>query len=771
MRHQVRKNWRTPLRRCGGLAVLSVFLLAGCGGMPESAANEDLGTTTSEIECGQQCQAICIWGCNSGYHYSWQQARCVADNIGCDDGYACDFGPCGGANERVCNTAGTGCWSCDGGMHFDAGTGRCQPPVPSGTCDDGFYYSLGPCGGAGQRECNLGSGCSACNSGLFFDGSGPCYNGLCLEVTDRCQPLPPPAPNVPPHSDLTFFIANDIHIFRGWGDATYQNNVWAMNNVNAAYPAGWPAGSLSPGPIAVPAGVIIAGDLTTCGDCAPATISRSEIWPFRDLYDQGRTPNSIAYPVYLGLGNHDYYPKYSYNTGNASSTSEKNNLMIAYQESRMNGQMGVTNYDENSHSYSWDWGNVHFVQANLFPGAANGGLSWLEQDLASHVGTSGRPVVVIQHYGWDDFSKEMTDSAGYTPDTRDKLEANYHCVKDVYGDIISCTDANGIALSWTWWSYDDRVSENLALAPYNVVAIFTGHAHNAPEHVHVPDAANPSGPGYDVYRGSSGGAPNDEGDTHAGGFLVVHMNDDGMDVMHLGWSYGAKNFWNPAESPAGAHVLTRTSSPQGVDHVWSKRYTPVSCKDYLARYPGTPSGVQMIDPDGPGGNPPMSAYCDMRTDGGGWTLITSTDGVSTWSQAASVAKGSSTYLPPDVVQRLAAVSSQVHIRSASVDPASQATPYHYITSLPGSLPITNLQHLVALNANVVTPSRVWTGDAQVIANQLWYTCLEPPYGATASSYPALHWACNNGNGLHVLPSISTWSAYYGPSEPMDVFVR
>ena len=763
MRHHVEKNWRNPLRRSGGLWVLSLSLLTACGSTPDSVT-----TTSSALDCGQQCQAICIWGCNSGYHYSWQQARCVADDIGCDDGYSCDFGACGGANERVCNTAGTGCGSCDSDMQFDAATGRCQPPVPSGTCDDGFYYSLGPCGGAGQRECNLASGCSACSNGFFFDGGGPCYNGLCLEVTERCQPLPPPAPNVPPHSDLTFFIANDIHIFRGWGDVAYQNNVWVMNNVNAAYPAGWPAGSLSQGPIARPAGVLVAGDLTTCGDCAPVTISQKEILPFRDLYDQGRTSNSINYPVYLGLGNHDYYPNYSYTSSNASSTSEKNNLMIAYQQSRMKEQMGVTNYDDNSHSYSWDWGNVHFVQANLFPGASNGGLSWLQQDLAGHVGTTGRPVVVIQHYGWDDFSKEMTDNAG-TSLSYDKLDAQYHCVKDAVGEIMSCTDANGVALSWTWWSYADRALENLTLAPYNVVAIFTGHAHNAPAYLHLPNhAANAPGPGYDVYRGSSGGDfTSDTDDTNAGGFLVVHMNDDGMDVMHLGWSYGATNYWNAAAPPPGVpreHVLTRTD-------LWSKRYTPVSCKDYLARYPGTASGVRTIDPDGPGGNPPMSAYCDMRTDGGGWTLITSTDGVSPWSQATSVAEGSSTYLPPDVVQRLATLSSQVHIRSASVDPASQTTPYHYLTSMPGSLPITNLQHLVALNANVATPSSVWTGDAQVIANQLWYSCIEPPYGATASSYPVLHWACNNGNGLHVLPSISTWSAYYGPSEPMDVFVR
>lgn len=88
--------------------------------------------------------------------------------------------------------------------------------------------------------------------------------------------------------------------------------------------------------------------------------------------------------------------------------------------------------DDAAGLYSWDWHDVHFISAGLSAGDA--ALPFIRDDLAGKVGTSGRPVVLMAHYGFD------TDD----------------------------------------WTESERVRLWNALRPYNVVAFLAGHLHYKP---------------------------------------------------------------------------------------------------------------------------------------------------------------------------------------------------------------------------------------------------------------------------------------------------
>ena len=65
---------------------------------------------------------------------------------------------------------------------------------------------------------------------------------------------------------------------------------------------------------------------------------------------------------------------------------------------------------------------------------------------------------------------------------------------------------------------------------------------------------------------------------------------------------------------------------QSLTNLQEKYYK--SCKEIMDNNNGSSSGIYTIDPDGNGNIDKFEVYCDMQTDGGGWTLVMNAPDVS-----------------------------------------------------------------------------------------------------------------------------------------------
>jgi len=229
------------------------------------------------------------------------------------------------------------------------------------------------------------------------------------------------------YNDITFFALADLHYVSVPSGNAAQTSI--VDNMNALPGSDYPV-SVGGGKVHIPRGVLTIGDLVDDAQDAEWVNYTADY----GVNGEGR----INYPVYEGYGNHDYH----------------GGRMVA-----LNGIINrnplrpyVTNISANGLHYSWDWDSVHFICLNVFPGNTQGtamtdpkySYDFVVSDLQQNVGTSGRPVVIMHHFGYDSWG--FSCWPGVDQDAFYNVIKNYNVIGIFWGHTHSSTRINWLGI-------------------------------------------------------------------------------------------------------------------------------------------------------------------------------------------------------------------------------------------------------------------------------------------------------------------------------------
>lgn len=212
--------------------------------------------------------------------------------------------------------------------------------------------------------------------------------------------------------EVTFISTSDPHYRQadhpqGNHNALNLASIEAMNGITKDT---WPE-KLGGGLIAKPRGVLALGDLIDNGDSKVAgrMIGQEQFALYSADFGVVGGDARLVYPTMECFGNHCGPP-----VGKEKSGFSLQAQLI--QRNLLRKEKGmITNLSANGLHTSWDWDDVHFVQLGIYPADVQnaaikynpvwhnpqGALEFLKKDLAEKVGTSGRPVVLMSHCGFD----------------------------------------------------------------------------------------------------------------------------------------------------------------------------------------------------------------------------------------------------------------------------------------------------------------------------------------------------------------------------------
>ena len=228
-------------------------------------------------------------------------------------------------------------------------------------------------------------------------------------------------------------------------------------------------------------------------------MTKTEFAAHTQLYGVNGRDGRLRYPFYEIHGNHD--------------TPRGENVTITGLMARNARRDGLTRRSPNGLHSSWDWNGIHFVMLGIVVGVnrddrpvsrygAWESLEFLEADLAASVGSSGRPVILMQHVDLQRYAQpwEAEPTGGSRAVCCEGMRRIAWHSKD-------CPKhADGISMSE--WSAGDVHAYRQAVAPYNIAAIFHGHLHARRTDVWTGPAIAPLGsvPGIPVFGVKNAGA-------------------------------------------------------------------------------------------------------------------------------------------------------------------------------------------------------------------------------------------------------------------------
>lgn len=321
---------------------------------------------------------------------------------------------------------------------------------------------------------------------------------------------------------VAFFLVGDTHILADKQEPTKLDPrsdalVTRLIDVLNKLPGTAIPKTAGGGTVLAPRGVIHAGDCIDTGG-RPNPAGQTEWAAFAAAFGLTGKDGRLRLPVYEVHGNHD--------------STREHGLVLEKIIERNKSRPGVASVSKNGLHYSWDWGEVHFVNLGLVVGQVAGvqrrrryapldSLDFLIADLKAKVGASGRPVVITHHV--------------------DMLR---------YSQPLPVEDKKAQSMEW---DPADVKGFHDALVGYNVAAILYGHTHarNVFRWDGSPRAAREGIPVFNVSRSS-------HFSSNKQALFYLEIHGDTVIAREYqtadGWQSG---FWTPQTWTAPSSIVRR----------------------------------------------------------------------------------------------------------------------------------------------------------------------------------------------------------------------